>query len=387
MDQRGIIIDENSLLKQQIQQTKKCKSAMKRRRPEVDEIIPSAFKQTNKRKYNKKTSNEITWNHVDIITLHEEKLKELNTKRENQLILLYEHLDHADNEERLKILEEINHLESREDELEYLMKVSPIINEYLLLIGSEQDDTTTKKKHDLISKYFVETKQLPIVNVKVKDMSSCSACGGKTIVCEGFITCVTCGVVLERSMKFEPGYKDMNSISIKHQFSYKRLNRFNEILSTVQGKENSDVPLAVIDAIRKEIQKNRSLSISSLTVSQVRLYLKRIGQNHYYEHSTRILSHLTGVQPEKLPSNIEDTLRQMFKDIQKPFEEARKRVCPQRSSFLNYNYILYKFCEKLGLYSFAQRFSLLKSVEKLRIQDMIWKDICEQLDWKFIPTC
>ena len=403
----GIVIDENttsSMTVLRMQKTKKCKSAMKRKRAYVEELHPSIFKQTNKRKNSRKTVNEISWNHVDIVALHEAKMKEFEEKRETQLARLQKQLEKNSSniEKAAKIRSEITTVESREDELEYLMKVSPIINEYLALAAviptslptssdynNENIDKNSniERKHALISEYFSLTQNLPVVNVKANDATTCTICGGSTLVCEGFVTCTVCGAALERSMKFEPGYRDMNSVSIKHQFSYKRLNRFNEILSTVQGKENSDVPLAIIEAIKKEIQKNRSLSISSLTVPQIRTYLKRIGQNHYYEHSTRILSHLNGNQPERLTSNVEERLRQMFRDIQAPFEKARERVCPNRSSFLNYNYVLYKFCEKLGMYSFAKRFTLLKSVEKLRLQDMIWKDICEQLEWDFIPTC
>ena len=43
-------------------------------------------------------------------------------------------------------------------------------------------------------------------------------------------------------------------------------------------------------------------------------------------------------------------------------------------------------CELLGKDEFLHRFPLLKSREKLHQQDVIWKGICKELDWKFYKT-
>jgi hypothetical protein len=48
--------------------------------------------------------------------------------------------------------------------------------------------------------------------------------------------------------------------------------------------------------------------------------------------------------------------------------------------------VLYKFCELLGEDQYLQCFPLLKSKEKLYQQDSIWKLICSDLRWEFIPT-
>ena len=80
---------------------------------------------------------------------------------------------------------------------------------------------------------------------------------------------------------------------------------------------------------------------------------------------------------------LEETLRMMFKDIQKPFDDN----CPtERKNFLSYSYVLYKMCELLGEDEYLQYFPLLKSKEKLYQQDVIWRLITQQLRWEFIPT-
>ena len=84
-----------------------------------------------------------------------------------------------------------------------------------------------------------------------------------------------------------------------------------------------------------------------------------------------------------MSQELEECLRMMFKDIQKPFDTH----CPvERKNFLSYSYVLYKFCELLSEDEYLQYFPLLKSKEKLYQQDVIWKMICQDLKWEFIPT-
>jgi hypothetical protein len=84
-----------------------------------------------------------------------------------------------------------------------------------------------------------------------------------------------------------------------------------------------------------------------------------------------------------LSREVEEKLRFMFKEIQFSFVNH----CPKkRSNFLSYSFVLYKFCELLELDDFLPCFPLLKSHEKLYMQDKIWKKICEDMRWEFIPT-
>ena len=102
-----------------------------------------------------------------------------------------------------------------------------------------------------------------------------------------------------------------------------------------------------------------------------------------YEHTNAICNVLNGVPPPRLPPELEDKLKGMFVEIQEPFE----RNCPpQRKNFLSYGFTLYKFCELLGADEYLVHFPLLKSSEKLYAQDQIWKKICKDLRWEFIPS-
>ena len=79
----------------------------------------------------------------------------------------------------------------------------------------------------------------------------------------------------------------------------------------------------------------------------------------------------------------EEKLRNMFKEIQVPF---MKNLSSREKNFLSYSYVLHKFCELLELDHLLIHFPLLKSREKLQQQDTIWKLICQDLKWQYIPS-
>ena len=82
-----------------------------------------------------------------------------------------------------------------------------------------------------------------------------------------------------------------------------------------------------------------------------------------------------------ISSELENKLVVMFDEIQKPFENN----CPKnRKNFLSYSYTLYKFFQILQMEEYLIYFPLLKSREKLFEQEVIWKNICKELNWKFI---
>lgn len=168
-------------------------------------------------------------------------------------------------------------------------------------------------------------------------------------------------------------------------YCYKRSNHFSEWLSQLQGKETTYIPESVYDSLLSELKKERLTETSDITHSKIRLYLKKLKLNKYYEHIPHIIRRLKNEPPPKIKPDIEETLRQMFFLIQEPF----KLHCPpNRKNFLSYSYTLYKMSEILGEDEMLEQFTLplLKSRDKLSVQDKIWKGICTELNWEFIPT-
>ena len=82
-------------------------------------------------------------------------------------------------------------------------------------------------------------------------------------------------------------------------------------------------------------------------------------------------------------AELENTLCNLFIDIQRPYA----KYCPDnRINFLNYYYTLYKLCELVEQCQYLQYFQMLTDDKKKIEQDIVWKNICNELDWEFIPT-
>jgi hypothetical protein len=119
-----------------------------------------------------------------------------------------------------------------------------------------------------------------------------------------------------------------------------------------------------------------------LTYYKTKEILKKLGFNKHYEHIAFIKNKL-GIKPPVFTPELEDTLCNLFMEIQAPYA----KTCPDyRVNFLNYYYVLFKFCELLGETQYLNEIPLLKDREKLIEQDETWKKMCIELNWEFIPT-
>jgi hypothetical protein len=222
--------------------------------------------------------------------------------------------------------------------------------------------------------------------MKKIDTNICKLCSRSTLridYIQSASICTSCGST-EYIQIQELSYKEEQETSEKViVYSYKRDNHFNEWLLQFQAQEKTNIPDEVIIQLRSEFKKQKIKTLSEITQSKVRTLLKKLKMNKYYEHVPYITNILNGVDPPKMSQELEDKLRQLFREIQLPFI----RHCPvNRTNFLSYSYVLYKFCELLGEDDFLGCFPLLKSKEKLHQQDMIWKNICKDLRWEYIPT-
>tara|TARA_B110000305_G_scaffold213438_1_gene249393 strand:+ start:2652 stop:3764 length:1113 start_codon:yes stop_codon:yes gene_type:complete len=164
-------------------------------------------------------------------------------------------------------------------------------------------------------------------------------------------------------------------------YAYKRINHFREILAQFQAKESTQIPDKVVEDLKSQIKKER-IEIGSLTNVKTKEILKKLGYNKYYEHIP-FIKDLIGIKPPNMSPELEETLCNLFTEIQEPYA----KYCPDdRVNFLNYYYTIYKLCELLEQRQFLPYFPMLKDREKRIEQDEIWKKICYELSWEFIPT-
>lgn len=247
-------------------------------------------------------------------------------------------------------------------------------------------DTTTRMS-DIVQTYQRHTTpDQRVLSKSHKYIEECQTCKCHKVLINNDSTflCPKCGEESEVLLNQDkPSYKEPPK-EYTH-FAYKRINHFNEWLSQFQAKESTFISPDIIDKIKIEMKKERltEKNIKEISVGKIRLYLKKLGLNKYYEHIPHIMTRITNTPPPVIPRDVEEKLRTMFKQIQTPFFN---HVPKGRKNFLSYSYVLHKFTELLNMDELSASFPLLKSRSKLYQQDLIWKDICKDLNWQFIRS-
>jgi len=253
------------------------------------------------------------------------------------------------------------------------------------------DENNSENEHDfnrasLLDKYLSLTDSNyindNINNIVAANCEHCSSSSKTFLHNDSIAYCNDCFAVYHLLTDNEkPSYKDPpKEISY---FSYKRINHYQEWLNQIQGKETTDIPEEVFDRIMLELKKQRIYNTKDLSRNKIKEILKKLKINKYYEHIPYILNRITGIPNPNLTPELEEKLRNMFKEIQVPFLKHSPLI---RKNFLSYSYVIHKFIQLLDKPEYLKHFPLLKSREKLHQQEEIWKKICLDLNWTFIRS-
>ena len=248
------------------------------------------------------------------------------------------------------------------------------------------------EKHNQIKKYC--NNYWKNVNNEISNMSDfvvptdiCNFCNKGEFIPqdeEGILICNNqqCGKFISHIIdSSKPSNKEPpNEISYT---AYIRLNHFKEILSQFQAKETTQIPESVIEDIRNRIKKERIQDfVKEINYDKMRDILRKLGYNKYFEHIQYINS-IFGIRPPIMNEELHETLCVLFIEIQKPWAVH----CPaNRTNFFNYTYTLYQLCVLLDQTQYLPYIPMMKDREKQLEQDMIWKKVCNSLDWLYKPT-
>ena len=256
-------------------------------------------------------------------------------------------------------------------------------NSILKFFNIKQVDTSSVNQSQI--KHFVENQYNNYRNGKItnSDYAVCSNCGSENIINteNNYIVCSVCGLVEQRNMiDQEQATKEVQSKTV---YPYKRLNHFIEWLNQLQGKESVTIPMEIYDKITNELNKLGYTNKSEIKLQTIKFILKKYKMNKYYEHASYITSQISGNPPPTLDNDTEKYLKRVFIEIEKSFDKH----CPNnRINFLSYSYVLHKIFQLHGNTKVLIYFPLLKSREKIKVQDKIWKEICKDLGWTFYPS-
>lgn len=297
--------------------------------------------------------------------------------------------------------------------IQYMLKSMPLLREYGEETAARDAKkshldsfgftvTSTSSKNDIFCRFMAEVENdytyyyenQPKVKATSRGQNTadwiCEACNVAKVYkqAEAAIVCPGCGVTASyiEMNRSNLSFDEQASMEVSSHCAYKRVNHFSEWINSLQARQSTLIPDDILDALRTEFKKARATSRSDITPARIKAHLKKLRLAKYYEHVHAISNALNGTPAPKLSPALEVTLKNMFHEIQKPFEKWVKVVAPNRKNFLSYGYVLYKFCELLGEDDLLQHFSLLKSHDLLYQMDAIWKKICQELQWEYIPT-
>jgi hypothetical protein len=382
--------------------------------------MPSFKPKTNKKiKFNKKTAMTLDTKHNEFLNefSKDENDRIPNLKLERQ-ILKNKLLKENSLEQKLEIEDNIYEITQKIKEIkskkkEYFLDNSKFIFDYFenkknISDGNAIQTNINTTKTKLVNSFFKikedESKKSLIqnensnifqsyltnidegfldINSFVYQTDICQVCHKGELIPlddEGILVCNSCSRILPFLIENEkPSYKEPPKEVCF--YAYKRINHFKEILAQFQGKETTQIPPDVIENIKLQIKKER-IELSQITNLKTKEILKKLGYNKYYEHIPFIKDKL-GIKPPIMSPELEETLCNLFIELQSPYS----KFCPDdRVNFLNYYYTAYKLCELLEEHQYLPFFPMLKDPEKRMEQDEIWKKICMDLDWEFIPT-
>jgi hypothetical protein len=377
-------------------------------------------KSNKKIKFNKKSAVTLDTKHKEFLhefTLDEGSILDYKYEVYNFKKKLDEENESLSIEEKLEIKDKISELkkiikETKDKKKEYLLDNSKYIFEYFenkKNISSGSTPQINTSKSSAVNKFFkikeeedsqinsiqkdnnnIVLKYLSNVSAEFLDINNfvyqtdiCQTCHKGELIPledEGIMVCNICSRSIPYLIENEkPSYKEPPKEVCF--YAYKRINHFKEILAQFQGKETTQIPLDVIENIKLQIKKER-IEIHQITNLKTKEFLKKLGYNKYYEHIPFIKDKL-GIKPPIMSPELEETLCSLFIELQAPYS----KFCPDdRVNFLNYYYTAYKLCELLCEDKYLEHFPMLKDPEKRMEQDVIWKKICKELDWEFIPT-
>lgn len=313
-------------------------------------------------------------------------------------------------ERNIFLQKKIKYILSGDIVTDYILQTCKLINTYLQLEETEKDlinrnevnkiEEIEEKLHEInflknniTDEYMniVDPNHLPRRNLNNKD-SMCDYCKILLDISNGCASCSNCGASKPcLHYPIELSYKEQQEMDYRPQFTYQKETHLDEWLRRFQAKEHKEIPKEVLDKVILEADKERIRDLKNLTEEKVKKYLKKLDLNDYYDNVISIINRINNRPPFILTKEIETKIKTMFQQIQAPFEKYKTT---KRKNMISYSYILHQFFQILDLPEFSKYFSLLKSPDKLRQNDEIFKKIVEEMartdpktNWRFYPKC
>lgn len=332
-----------------------------------------------------KEQNKDSFEQKEII----EKLKEEIIQMENQTDMLnylsnvqhiFMKIDNNDND----------NVEETEEEISSVLKdkINAGIKKYIKI-------TKKNNRENLVDEFINAMNGVGEVNENNKNLKKlfkCDKCNSYLLndssKCN--LVCEKCGTMKQWQDPDLAQWSD--EVDFSKTYRYKKLGYFIEHLYRMQAQECTTIPDYVINNVLMKLREKRINSNEKIDKKIIKIILKELDMTNYYDNINSIIRTISGKEAPKFPEYLEEKLISMFMRTLEPFEK-NKNLIPSRSNYLSYPYAIRKLLEILSktepesqASQFIQYFGLLKSRNKTWEHERVWKKICKENNWPFIPS-
>jgi hypothetical protein len=219
---------------------------------------------------------------------------------------------------------------------------------------------------------------------QVADVETCRACGNRLqlVANVSLLACTFCGLsrfVLDGQVLNSCARDDFMETGI----TSKRVSHWVEFLRSAQARGGSTAPDGILALVSTRLA---GVAVESVTPVLVREALRDLGLGKYYACAPTLAARISGASPPQMTALEEEKLKLMFIRACASFQQCVARGATHRTNFLSYPYTARKLCELLGLERMIPYFVRLRAAEKMTRSDAIWRCICEDVPWPFVPS-
>lgn len=253
------------------------------------------------------------------------------------------------------------------------------------LVNVITDFVTVLHKY-LPSQYVLDTGRGDALCIKCASAAVC-------LNCDGFNVCLDCGYMHENYEKYfitENFNSDTVNVNKKNQ--YKESIHYMEVMQYYHGEVKKPLSNEVIALIESEVMlRHKSATpadnYAALTPRDLKGIMKHIkfpNGEKYYNYIPYVYNILTRKQVMNVKDHF-DTFMMQFNELLNVWEKYIKNSSA-RNSFLSSHYVFYQILLKNGFVDESRQVILLKSTEKKREHDELFRKMCAILKWEFTPV-
>jgi len=337
--------------------------------------------------------------HAKILNRFEEEYTQL-PEYKSKLKKLEWILENSDNDDEIclakqeaqKLTRQINTIELGIQEARYLHRTEKILERYNELVNMpvKIDFMTNSKNQTKDEKQLLKLQYTNIAKEYIA-IDPCDPVPPKILTCDDcqvelqreddfLFVCPSCGFSIKHFASMA-SYQENTRINVSQRYVYEKRAHFGDSIKKFQAKQNTTISNTVYKDLWNKLQAH-DIPIEKVTKEHIYEFLKLTGHSDHYEDITLIYCEMTG-KPAPNISHLEQKLFELFDQIDAVYERVKP---PNRANFLNGQYVLFKLLQKLK-YKFCNEndFYILKTRDKMLEHDQIWKKICEELCWTYIP--